>query len=265
MTSSQDYRWPPSCFRRDGAVFVPYPLVRSPWDPNAIAGGPISGLLATAVEDLIPRDGFEVARYSLDILGKVPLLPLTARARVLRHGRQMRLHLIELLAAEKPVAQVMVLLVRQTETPHFPVPHAYPAPHDVPVEEWIPRASMKGSIRMRPIYGNAGVPGRGTGWLAMECEIVEGEAPSNFVKAAYLADYGGGIGCATVAAEWSYANLDISLQFLRMPVGEWLLIDAETFMAGNGHGSAFSTFADSAGIYARGVQTIFVAPATQQR
>ena len=264
MTPSQDHRWPPSCFHRDGDLFIPSPLARSPWDGNAIAGGSISGLLATAVEDLVPRDGFEITRYSLDILGKVPRQPLTARATALREGRQMRLHLVELLADGRPVAQVTVLLVRQTGTPRTPAPHDYPAPEDVPVAEWIPRASMKGSIRMRPIRGVSGVPGRGTGWLAMECEIIAGETPSNFVKAAYLADYGGGIGCATRPDEWSFANLDISLQFLRMPVGEWLLIDAETFMEGNGHGSAFSTFADCEGVYARGVQTIFVAPSTRQ-
>lgn len=91
-------------------------------------------------------------------------------------------------------------------------------------------------------------------------EVVRGRAPSNFVKACLFADYGNGFGSATNAAEWSFANLDITIQFLRMPVGEWFLIDAETHMAGNGHGTARNVFADEQGVYARGFQTIFVAP-----
>jgi len=261
VTTVLSHSWPPSCFRREGSLFIPSGLARSPWDRGAVSGGATSGLLATAIDDLVPRDGFEMARYSLDILGKVPHQPLTARARALREGRQMQLHLIELLADDRPVAQATVLLVRQMETPKFPVPHDYPAAEEVPEAPWVERGSMKGSIRTRPIRGDAGEPGRGTGWLAMDSEIVAGEQPSNFVKAAFFADYGGGVGCATKTAEWSYANLDINLQFMRMPVGEWFLIDAETFMAGNGHGTAFSTFADMDGVYAKGVQTIFVAPA----
>ena len=69
-----------------------------------------------------------------------------------------------------------------------------------------------------------------------------------------------GFGNATDAGEWSYANLDITIQFLRMPVGDWFLLDAETHMAGNGHGTARNVFADEQGVYARGFQTIFVAP-----
>jgi len=48
-----------------------------------------------------------------------------------------------------------------------------------------------------------------------------------------------------------------------MPVGEWLLIDAETHMAGNGHGTASNKFADEQGTYAHGFQTVFVAPGHQ--
>jgi hypothetical protein len=257
----KEHRWPPCCFTREDGFFLPTGLARSPWDRGAVAGGAISGLLATAVEDLVPRDGFEIARYAVEILGKVPYGPIVTRARKLRDGRRMQLHVVELVAEDgQAVAQATVLLVGVSQAPRFPVPHDYPAPPAVPEAPWVEKATMKGSIRTRPIRGNAGVPGRGTGWMAMDCEMVAGETPSNFVKAAFLADYGAGVGSATRTREWTYLNLDITVQFLRMPVGEWLLIDAETFMEGHGHGAAFATYADELGVYARGVQTIFVAP-----
>ncbi len=56
---------------------------------------------------------------------------------------------------------------------------------------------------------------------------------------------------------------EIELQLLRMPVGEWLLLDAVTHMAGIGNATAECTFADRDGVYARGFQTIFVAPGAQ--
>jgi hypothetical protein len=116
---------------------------------------------------------------------------------------------------------------------------------------------------VRPILGGPGEPGRGISWLATAGEVVAGQAPSNFVKACLFADFGNGFGSATKAAEWSFANLDITIQFLRMPVGDWFLLDAETHMAGNGHGTAMNIFADEKGVYARGFQTIFVAPGHQ--
>jgi hypothetical protein len=152
------------------------------------------------------------------------------------------------------------LRVRQLDTPTFPAPCDYPAPDDTLLAETPRSMRMGGGIALRTIAGGPGIPGRGTAWLALDGQIVGGRPSSNFVKACLFGDFGNGFGNATPATEWSYANLDITLQFLRMPVGDWFLIDAETHMAGNGHGTARTIFADAQGIYARGFQTVFVAP-----
>lgn len=172
----------------------------------------------------------------------------------------MQLHRVELLADGNPVAQAHVLLSRYMETPEVLPAFPYPHPDDVAEREWLMGAAMAGAIRTRPIEGSVREPGRAIGWLAMEGEIIAGTAPSPFVKACLFADFGNGIGSATKPDEWSYANLDISVNFLRMPLGQWLLIDADTVMAGNGHGLARSIFADAKGIYAYVTQTVFVGP-----
>lgn len=252
--------FPPCYYQRDGAVHLPTALARSPWDSKAIAGGPVSALLASGAEDAALDADFEIARFSVDIFGKVPHQPLTMATQVLRDGRQTKLHCVTLLADGRPVAQAHILRVRRLETPAFPVPHDYPAPATVPVQDGPRGARMGGAISLRRILGGPGEPGRGVSWLAMEGEVIAGQAPSNFAKACLFADFGNGFGNATDAGEWSYANLDITIQFLRMPVGDWFLLDAETHMAGNGHGTARNVFADEQGVYARGFQTIFVAP-----
>jgi acyl-CoA thioesterase len=251
--------WPPFYYELDGGVFHPSGLTRSPWDRKAIAGGPVSALLASAAEDPA-LDDMEIARFTVDIFGKVPYAPLTLHSQAFRDGRQTKLHRIVMMAGEREVAQAHVLRVRRIETPVHPAPHDYPAP-DACKDVAAPHsARMAGAVRMRRVNGGPGAPGRGVAWLALDGEIVRGRTPSPFVKATMFADYGNGFGSATHASEWSFANLDITVQFLRMPVGEWLLLDAETHMAGNGHGTARSVFADAQGVYARGFQTIFVAP-----
>ena len=260
----QNEATPPSAtpfyYERDGAIYQPSGLARSPWDRNAIAGGPVSALLATGAEDTALDNVFEIARLSVDIFGKVPHQPLHLRVDVLRDGRQTKLHRVTLLADEREVAQAHVLLVRRLQSPVVPVPHDYPAPDSVAEGKGPRAARMAGAIRHRMVSGQPGEPGRAISWLAMDGDIVAGTTPSNFVKAALFADFGNGFGNATLASEWSYANLDITVQFLRMPVGDWFLLDAETHMAGNGHGTARNVFADVDGVYARGFQTIFVAP-----
>lgn len=260
----KDHPWPPFYFERDGDAFVPSKLTRNPWMADAIAGGPVAALIGAVIDEAGFDPAFEISRTTLDIFGKVPALPLVPRVTALRTGKQMQLHRIELLAEGKPVAQSHVLLARHLETPTLLPPFAYPLPATVEDRQFLTGASMAGAIRTKPIEGEVRKPGRGITWLAMDGEIIRGTAPSPFVKACLFSDFGNGIGSATRHDEWSFANLDISVYFLRMPRGEWLLIDAETVMAGNGHGLAQSTFADCDGIYAFGRQTIFVGPSQRK-
>lgn len=259
-STSPQHPWPPSYYAHADGIYTPGPLARSPWDAKAIAGGPVSALLASGAEDAALDAGFEIARFQVDIFGKVPHQPLTLACEALRDGRQTKLHRIVMLADGRPVAQAHVLRVRRLETPVFAVAHDYPAHETVAVQEGPRGARMGGAITLRRVLGGPGIPGRGISWLSLAGEVIAGRRPSNFVKACLFADFGNGFGNATDAGEWSYANLDITIQFLRMPVGDWFLLDAETHMAGNGHGTARNQFADEQGVYARGFQTIFVAP-----
>jgi hypothetical protein len=170
-----------------------------------------------------------------------------------------------MIANGRPAAQANVLRVRRMETPVVSAPHDYPAPYEVPETQHSGPSRMAGAIRLRQVLGRTGEPGRGVAWLSLEGEIVAGEAPTPLAKAMLFADFGNGFGNATRAEEWSFANLDVTVQFLRMPAGPWLLLDAETHMAGNGHGTARNIFADEQGLFARGFQTIFVAPGHQSR
>ncbi len=250
----------PHYFVRDGAAFDPSGLARNPWFANAVAGGPIGALIGHVVDEAGFDPEFEICRLTIDILGIVPQTLLTPRIVPVRQGRQAQLYRIELLAAGKPVAQAHVLLARHMDTPELPASQPHPAPGDVPEDAFLIGASMAGAIKTRPIMGGVRQPGRGVSWMRMDGEIVSGVPASPFVKACLFADFGNGVGSATHAHEWSYANLDISIQFFRLPRGDWFLLDAHTEGSGNGHALAQTAFADADGVYAKGTQTIFVGP-----
>lgn len=250
----------PYYFTADGETFLPSGLARNPWFANAVAGGPIAALIGHIVESAGFDPDFEICRLTIDILGIVPRAPLLPRIVPVRQGRQAQLYRIELLAADRLVAQAHVLLARYLDTPAFPSPQPHPAPEDVPEDNFLIGASMAGAITTRPIMGRVREPGRGVSWMRMDGEVVAGLPASPFVKACLFADFGNGVGNATFAHEWSYANLDISIQFFRMPRGDWFLLDAFTEGAGNGHALAQTVFADAGGVYAKGTQTIFVGP-----
>ncbi|ALC12015.1 thioesterase family protein [Sphingopyxis sp. 113P3] len=250
----------PHYFTTEGNLFLPSGLARNPWFADAVAGGPIAALIGHAVESAVLDPAFEICRLTIDILGIVPRQPLKASVTPVRQGRQAQLHRVELLAGGRLVAQAHILLARHLETPALAPPQPHPAPEDVAEDNFLVGASMAGAIRTRPIMGRVREPGRGVTWLSMNGEVVAGIPASPFVKACLFADFGNGVGSATYAHQWSYANLDISVQFFRMPRGEWFLIDAHTEGAGNGHAVAQSLFADAEGVYAKGTQTVFVGP-----
>lgn len=260
MSTEKVHEHPPHFFELKSGDYWPTGLARSPWDRQSIAGGPISAILAHGGMNSELDNDFNIARLTVDIFGKVPFAPLHMRVDVLRDGRQTKLHRVTLFAANKPVAQAHLLRVRKYETPVVAPEMPYPLPNEAGGHQNTTSFGMLGAFQIKFIEGAAGVPGRAVAWTSMEADIVLHHPVTAFERAAMFSDYGNGFGNATDAREWSFANLDITMQFLRMPLGRWMLIDAETHMAGDGHGTARNIFADEQGIFARGFQTIFVAP-----
>lgn len=258
MTTATDMT--PAYFTREPGGFLPTRLARSPWSAGALAGGPVSGLMATLIEEAGLDPAMQLVRYTLDILGLVPNTLLEGRVTILRDGRQMQLVQVELIADGKARARATVLRARKAETPAFCEANPYPHPDKFENSLALPGGHMGGAIHTRAVEGGMDQPGRGILWLRMTGEVVAGTTPSPFVSSAIFADFGNGIGASVSSAEWSYANMDVQMQFLRMPRGEWVLVDAQCESAGNGTGTAVNRFADVDGIFAHGFQSLFIAP-----
>ncbi|QJQ33041.1 thioesterase family protein [Sphingomonas lacunae] len=251
----------PAFFTAEGDHFVPQREAANPWFDHAVAGGPISGLFGHIAEQRgLIGEGFAISRMTIDILGIVPSAPLTATIEPVRIGRQVRLNRINLKHDNHVVAQALVQAARLLDTPPALPSNGYPAPEDVAPGTFLANGSLQRIVRTRPLQGSVTRPGPGQVWLALDADIVSGTLASPFVKSCVFADFGNGVGSATRAAEWSFANLDVGIHFLRDPHGEWILVDADTIAGGNGHGLARSTMVDAEGVFAIATQTVFVAP-----
>ena len=67
-----------------------------------------------------------------------------------------------------------------------------------------------------------------------------------------------GVGAVLDFAEWTYLNADLTINFARPPVGEWMLLDAESWLGSAGSGIAFARLADVHGYFGRAIQSIVV-------
>lgn len=246
-------------YRKAADLYHPTSLAFSPWERGKQNGVALGGLLAFLVDTIPAPARMTTGRLTIDILAAAPHEATAGRTRVVREGKRIQLVEADLLVGGKVVARAAALRVRAEETPAFGDHPIYPMPEDLVEAEFMPPAAFGHSLETRPVRGGLRQPGPGTLWVRFGHEHVAGTPLSPLVRAAILADFGGGLGSA-LRPGWSYANLDISLHMARMPEGEWLLIDAATFGAGQGVGHSDALLADRRGVFARTHQTLFIAP-----
>jgi hypothetical protein len=73
------------------------------------------------------------------------------------------------------------------------------------------------------------------------------------------ADSGNGVSSALDWRRYLFINVDLSVHLHRLPVGEWVCLDAETFPEANGVGMADTRLLDERGQIGRAAQTLLVA------
>jgi Thioesterase-like superfamily len=80
------------------------------------------------------------------------------------------------------------------------------------------------------------------------------------MRVAITADFANGISSVLDFHAWTFINSDLTVSLVRNPIGEWILLDAETWLAANGGGIAFAKLADTSGYFGRAVQSLIVEP-----
>jgi hypothetical protein len=247
-------------YARRGDRFVPSESTRGPWDPDAQHAGPPAALLGRAIEHCEPRDDLQVGRVTLEILAPVPLAPLETRARVVRPGRSVELLEASLSGPGGEVMRATAWRLRpgavELRSGSDPAP---PGPDLGMTREFFPTGQDVGyhtAMDYRFVAGAFLEPGPATVWMRMRMVLVEGEEPSPLVRVLVAADSGNGVSAALDYERYLFINTDLSVHLLRMPVGEWVCLDAVTHV--DGLGLSDTALWDERGRIGRAAQTLLV-------
>lgn len=254
-------------FLRDGPDFVPSELARGPWSPDALHGGPVAALLCHLVETLERPGPMHPARVSIELLRPVPLAPLRAEARLLRPGRKVQLAQSALFDGERELARATVLWIRTLELP-LPETHGGgravppPAPDGVPATPPVWRSGLTAyhsdAVEHRVVAGAWGEPGPCTDWIRLRVPVLDGAPPSPLQRVAAAADFGNGIAAALPFGAWRFINPDLTIHLQRLPRGEWVCLDAVTWLEPAGVALAESELFDEAGRIGRSLQSLLL-------
>ncbi|MFK7861977.1 MAG: thioesterase family protein [Granulosicoccus sp.] len=244
--------------------FQPTQHTRGPWDENACHAGPPTGLLARAVEQLLPAQ--RLSRLTVNLLRPVPFEGFRVEATILRQGRTVSLseaRLIDNLGKVVITASGLHLTtVEQIELPTFH--RSFGSPEDAQVGDF----PIRDTLHEKPAFNGCGVevrypegqtplPGPTTAWLKT-VPLLNYETPTPFQRICPLADCGNAFGRNAEPADVTFMNTDLTVVLHRDPDGEWLGTKSVGYWEPNGIGLADALLFDEHGVVGRAMQTLIL-------
>jgi Thioesterase-like superfamily len=249
-------------YERDGDTFVPSELTRGPWDPRAQHAGPPAALLGAAME----AEGTTIGRITIELLRPVPLAPLAVASEVLRPGRNVELVAATLSEAggdgSRPIARAVAWRLR-TDDGVAALESGPPPPGPEAGEErpFFPTGEEVGyhtAMDYRFLEGAFTEPGPARVWMRMRQPLVAGEPVSPLARVLVAADSGNGVSAALDYRRHLFINTELTVHLVRMPAGEWVHLDAVTYVGPLGVGLSETVLYDERSRLGRAAQTLLV-------
>ena len=248
-------------FHLNGNTATATPHGAGPWDPRMLHGGAPTGLIMSIVEDLPSKVPMRVTRLTVDLQRPVPVGELDVQVDVTREGRNIQTCEVTLSANGKAVVRASALKIRREEL-ELPAGAALPLTSLKVAEakSGFPRSiGFNEAVDIRE--ADSGVPAwaaRGI-WFHIERPFFADRETTSLMRAAATGDYCNGFGSPLNFEEWTYINADLTLHFAREPVGEWMMLVANSWISPDGRGLAFGELADTQGFFGRAVQSLVIA------
>jgi hypothetical protein len=237
-----------------------------PWDPRLQHGGAPAALICWAAERIATRDPMQVVRVTIDLLRPVPIAPLQIRTEVVREGRKIQLLAVTLSHENVVVVRATVLKIRCAD---FSLPSTVveekvelPGPDQGRAADMRPdnpNTFIRG-LTLRVVRGNFRQPGPAAIWFRAERPLFAEESPTPLQRVAMVADFCNGVSTVLEWSKWTFINGDLTINLTRLPIGEWILLDATTWLGDHGAGIAFAKLGDSRGYFGRAVQSLVIEP-----
>jgi hypothetical protein len=244
--------------------YQPTMHVQGAWNDHEQHMGPVSGLIAHAIDQHEPRRGMVLARICYEILGVIPAEPTTVAVETIRPGRTIELVEATLVAGPRPVVRARAWRVARGDTSAVAggQPPALPSPDDFgPVdglEVWT--GGYIASLEMRGHPQNS--PGRGQVWIRTGVTLVEGVLVSPTAAYLGLVDTANGVAVRQSPRAWMFPNIDLTVHLFRTPAVGWAGFDTTVVFGGDGLGVTSSALYDLDGPVGRAEQSLTVRPIT---
>lgn len=273
---------------RTRALFVPKgdgrfeatDYCRGPWGTGTLHGGAIAGLLGHVTEQASRSDAGDrslvCTRLTVEIFRPVPQAVLTAEASVVRSGR--RSQVIDAAITVDGVAHARASSqwaatgvsprpadpVDDVESAPVPLPPPRPEFADDPrdgaeLDYPVPGFNCD-TCELRYVSGSHETAGPGVTWLRLLSQVVSDHQNSPFVTTAAISDLAAAAGWEPSPMGASFINPDLTLQLARLPIGEWLAIDAHVEHGTASIGTLSARLFDDHGPFGRVLQSLVESP-----
>ncbi len=262
MQQSSDDAQGAAHFTQADGGYLPTRYAQSHWGEDHLNGPAIVGLVARALESEYGSPELRPTRLTVDLFRAARNVWTTVDLRLVRDGRRVRSSECDVIQDGRPVARATLVQYRPSVAPPGTLWHAaqmFPKP-----------PAPDGAIF--PFVGSDDV-----GWTRSPAEhqnasrkrfyndgirVVAAESNSPFVRSAMVAEATSlvtNLGSAGVG----YINGDLTVALSRLPVDDWIGIQADSHHADDGLAVGTATLFDSRGAFGAGLTTAIANPAAQ--
>lgn len=248
----------------DDNWFVPTDHTRGPWDEHACHAGPPTGLLARALEMLLPEQ--RLTRLTVNLIRPVPFAGFRVESSITRSGRTVSLSEARLINSDNKVV-ITATGMHLTPSSQGDMPtvnHSYGLPDDAVDGEFPIKDTLHGKpafngdgVQVRYPAGESRLPGPTIAWLKT-VPLLDYETPSAFQRICPLADCGNAFGRNAEPDKVTFMNTDLTVVLHRDPQGQWLGTHSIGYWQSNGIGMADAQLFDRYGVVGRAMQSLIL-------
>lgn len=254
----------PSHFTQpESEAFLPTRSAGSYWGADHLGGPAVVGLAARTLEHEYGLADFTPARLTVELFKAARAVPTSTSARLVRDGNRVRNAECDIIQGGVAVAHATMAQYRRTVAP--------------PGEQWTATTGFAPPAVAEHDSVRAYVGSDDVGWstsvtkqqnksrkrLYHRCiDLLAGEENSPFVNAVMIAEATSlvtNLGTAGVG----YINGDLTVALARLPISDWIGVQAESHWAADGVATGTATLFDDAGAFGSAMVTSIANPTAQ--
>lgn len=248
--------------RAAGGEFVPTPFAGSHWGADHLNGPAVVGLAAQELESRCGSADFMPTRLTVDLLRAARVVPTAVSVRVVRDGRRVRSAECDVEQEGRLVARATLLQYRRSTAPPgrlWAPPMSFPFPPPLSdgaqtavhsdAADWSRSPGGHQNDSRKRFYNNA-------------IDVVAGQPNSQFLRAVMVAEATSlvtNLGTRGIG----YINGDLTVGLARLPIGEWIGVQADSHWSTDGVAVGTATLFDQSGAFGSGMTTAVANPAAQ--